>query len=506
MLRDKKGKKWLLIFVLLFVVDLFIEALFLFIRPMHVEFNDFISDMTGLITNYILILMLVFLIPLIYSLVSIIKYSIELHRDDKAEPILANKILSVASLAFCVALVVVLMVVFVENVVIILYVLEYYSPFLFFFLAASFLIFLYTLLDEAIFILKKKTDPFLLPKLKKYLPLTGMFLFYVGLLVLPLIFQPVYVIRGDLPEKPLIIAHRGGARFAPENTIAAAMYTNFIQADGWEIDVQISNDGVPFLMHDDTLKRTTNISETFPARQDNHASSFNISELKSLNAGNWFVSQDLYGTIADEKIPASFIDIYQEATIPTLEEVMNFSKTADLIVNVDFKSPPVTHPFFDQYFNICLGIVISANYDSKVWITSYNTEWLDLTESLAPGIVTALSRDRQDKIYYDDFNQLGYDMINSPHELPNSYFWEYDQHNIQINVWTVNMASRFQQLWALGVTSVTTDEPIVYINIDNPDLLIIKSNYILIWILSYTLIALLVVTIKLIMIKKGKYS
>ncbi len=506
MFKEKIGKKWLLIFVLLFVVDLFIEALFLFIRPMHVEFNNFIGDLVGTYINYILILMLVFLIPLVYAAVFIVKYSIEIHRDDKVEPGLANKILSLLALVLCVAFIVVLMVAFGENAVILLYILEYYSPFLFFFLAASFLIFLYTLLDEAIIMAKKKTDPFLIPKLKKYLPLTGMVLFYIGLLILPLIFQPVYVIRGDLPEKPLIIAHRGGARYAPENTIAAVMYTDSIQADGLEIDVRISNDGIPFLMHDDTLRRTTNVSETFPSRQNDNPSSFNMSELKRLNAGEWFVSQDPHGTIADDKIPASFLAIYQEATIPTLEEVLNLSKSADLIVNVDFYSPPEIHPLYNQYFNICLSVLIAANYDSKIWVTSYNSEWLDITETLAPDIVTAFSRERQDKIYYEDFEQLGYDMINSAHELPNKYFWEYDQHNIQINVWTVNMASRFQQLWALGVYSVTTDEPIVYINIDNPHLLMIKSNYLLTWVVGYTLAVIAVVTLKLIMIKKGKYS
>ena len=165
-----------------------------------------------------------------------------------------------------------------------------------------------------------------------------------------------------------------------------------------------------------------------------------------------------------------------------------------------------THPFYDQYFNICLGVLIAANYDSKIWVTSYNPDWLDLTETIAPNIVTALSRERQDRIYYEDFNELGYDMINSAHELPNTYFWEYDQHNIKINVWTVNMASRFQQLWALGVTSVTTDEPIVYLNIDYPHLLMIKSNYLMTWIISYTLAVIAVITLKLKMIKIGKYS
>lgn len=50
-----------------------------------------------------------------------------------------------------------------------------------------------------------------------------------------------------------------------------------------------SYDGVPFLMHDKTLRRTTNVEELFPERAYEHSSMFNWTDLEKLNAGEWFL-------------------------------------------------------------------------------------------------------------------------------------------------------------------------------------------------------------------------
>ena len=58
-------------------------------------------------------------------------------------------------------------------------------------------------------------------------------------------------------DHPLVFAHRGGALLAPENTMAALDNGLSLGADGLEIDVQLSRDGVPVVIHDRTLDRTT---------------------------------------------------------------------------------------------------------------------------------------------------------------------------------------------------------------------------------------------------------
>lgn len=57
-------------------------------------------------------------------------------------------------------------------------------------------------------------------------------------------------------REPLIIGHRGASAAAPENTIAAFRSAILAGADGIEFDVRLSGDGVPVVIHDDTLYRT----------------------------------------------------------------------------------------------------------------------------------------------------------------------------------------------------------------------------------------------------------
>lgn len=77
--------------------------------------------------------------------------------------------------------------------------------------------------------------------------------------------------------RPLVFAHRGGAKLAPENTMAAIDNGMSLGADGLEIDVQLSADGVPVVIHDPTLDRTTDRSG--PVRE------LTASELARVDAG-----------------------------------------------------------------------------------------------------------------------------------------------------------------------------------------------------------------------------
>ena len=78
---------------------------------------------------------------------------------------------------------------------------------------------------------------------------------------------------------PLWIAHRGAGRLAPENTLAAFRVGASHGYRAFECDVKLSADGVSFLLHDDTLQRTT------PAR--GIAGERPWSELSRLDAGGW---------------------------------------------------------------------------------------------------------------------------------------------------------------------------------------------------------------------------
>src|SRR3954471_868942 len=71
---------------------------------------------------------------------------------------------------------------------------------------------------------------------------------------------------------PLIFAHRGGSALAPENTIAAFDNGLALGADGVELDVHLSRDGVVVVHHDRRLDRTTALRGPIADRTANELS------------------------------------------------------------------------------------------------------------------------------------------------------------------------------------------------------------------------------------------
>jgi len=141
---------------------------------------------------------------------------------------------------------------------------------------------------------------------------------------------PAFAATSTTPGDPVLIGHRGAAGTAPENTVAAFKDGRASGADFFEIDVQLSADGVPFLFHDDTPARTTNAEEVFPGREDDPITSFTWDELQQLDAGSYFSAK-----FAGERIPhlddaaaaagqrtGVFIEIKSPVNSPGIEQVV----------------------------------------------------------------------------------------------------------------------------------------------------------------------------------------
>lgn len=88
----------------------------------------------------------------------------------------------------------------------------------------------------------------------------------------------------------IVVGHRGNSSAAPENTLAAIDSAVRAGATGIEIDVQLTADRVPVVIHDDTLDRTTNGTGPVAATRSQ--------ELRALDAGSWFGS-----SFAGERVP-----------------------------------------------------------------------------------------------------------------------------------------------------------------------------------------------------------
>ena len=110
---------------------------------------------------------------------------------------------------------------------------------------------------------------------------------------------------------PFWIAHRGGGRLAPENTLAALRVG---RARGYrfaELDVTLSADGVPFLLHDARLERTTDGRGRAAARS--------WSELARLDAGAWFGAA------------------HRGEPLPTLDAALDEALALGLLLNLELK-------------------------------------------------------------------------------------------------------------------------------------------------------------------------
>jgi glycerophosphoryl diester phosphodiesterase len=110
---------------------------------------------------------------------------------------------------------------------------------------------------------------------------------------------------------PRIIGHRGGGALAPENTLAGIRKAAAMGHGGVEFDVMLTSDGIPVLIHDETLDRTTN------AR------------------GN--VAATPYATLASVDAGARFSPEYRGERVPTFEQAGRLCVELGLWANIEIK-------------------------------------------------------------------------------------------------------------------------------------------------------------------------
>jgi glycerophosphoryl diester phosphodiesterase len=120
-------------------------------------------------------------------------------------------------------------------------------------------------------------------------------------------------------SRPLILAHRGASAEAPENTIEAFDLALRQGADGIELDVRISSDGVPVVIHDARLERTTNGAGRVDA--------LSARELGRLDAGTWLSTRR----------PALVRSRFRSLRIPLLSEALAWMKEQGCVAYVELK-------------------------------------------------------------------------------------------------------------------------------------------------------------------------
>ncbi len=157
------------------------------------------------------------------------------------------------------------------------------------------------------------------------------------------------------------VAHRGWSGRAPENTMAAIEMALEHEAVEWiEIDVQLSRDGIPVVIHDFTLQRTTN--------GKGMVKDYTYDQLSRLDAGAWFG-------------PA-----YRGQTIPTLEQVLRAAKSKCRI-NIELKTAGDLYPGLEHKV---ARLIDECGMQSEVCVTSFDHESVQRIKRIDPSLATGL--------------------------------------------------------------------------------------------------------------------
>ncbi|GGV51176.1 hydrolase [Streptomyces longisporoflavus] len=249
-------------------------------------------------------------------------------------------------------------------------------------------------------------------------------------------------------KRPLVVAHRGASAYAPENTFAAIDKAADMGFRWVENDVQRTKDGELVIMHDDTLKRTTDVEERYPDRAPWKVADFTAKEIATLDAGSWFGPE------------------YAGQRVPTLKQYMNRVSRNHQSLVFEFKKPELYPGIEAQGLAVLrkTGWLDRHHVKNKLVIQSFSADSVKTVHKLRPDIKTGFlgTPAVADLPEYAKFS----DQINSTHT---SISGEYvaaihalkgpHRKRLEIFTWTVNNATAAQRVAGFGVDGIITNTP-----------------------------------------------
>ena len=223
-----------------------------------------------------------------------------------------------------------------------------------------------------------------------------------------------------------VLAHRGGAEEAAENTLESFEYSISLGCKFIETDVQVSSDGIPYIFHDNDLKRICNLPYKFDS-----LSSQEIDDLR----------------------------IFGDHKIPKLDDALNtFPSTS---FQIDFKTDEVVNP--------ALEVISKSNASERVCVASFNSERLNNVRSTHPHLCISMGPNEVAKTLMSSFGIYRGIVPGDCLQIPIRYygvrivtkrFVNYlKSKGIKIMVWTINDVKTFNYLIDLKVDGIITDKP-----------------------------------------------
>lgn len=233
---------------------------------------------------------------------------------------------------------------------------------------------------------------------------------------------------------PVVIAHRGASRAAPENTLAAFDLALDQGAGGIELDVHLSADGVPVVIHDFALDRTTDGSGA--------VGEHTVAQLRRLDAGAWFDPS------------------FAGQRIPTLEETLDrLAGRTDrrVLVNVELKAGSTQYPGIER---ACAAILQQYATEVQLVVSSFDHRALTTLADQAPAIPTGVlhvARMVDTAAYARRVHAAAVHPLAATVDAQSVA--EAHTADLAIYPWTVDDAAQVRRLAQLGVDGIITNLP-----------------------------------------------
>lgn len=234
-------------------------------------------------------------------------------------------------------------------------------------------------------------------------------------------------------KKPIIFAHRGASKAAPENTMSAFKKAVELGADGIELDTHLTGDGYLVVTHDDTLGRTCNGTGLVMEHD--------LKYLRGLDFGGWFSKE------------------FEGEKIPLLSDVFELLSGKDIILNIEIKATPGC--FIEGIEDEVAKMIKSYNFTEKTIVSSFNHYVLKNLKRKNPEITVAPLYGGGVFAYIGEYAKLiGAGAIHpyfrslTPEVIENCR-----EHNIKINSWTIDDDKDIMHAVQMGIDGIITNVP-----------------------------------------------
>lgn len=241
------------------------------------------------------------------------------------------------------------------------------------------------------------------------------------------------------------LGHRGASATAPESTRDALDQAVAAHADRLSIDVHLTQDGVPIVLHDDSLARTTDVEQKFPRATSYLANRFTLAQIKTLDAGSWFGRT------------------YKGRRVLTLDQALTELDRSPAGLVVEAKEPDqlggvagIGKAIMDVVARHPAWTADDAGGPPRLLVESFSWQFLEDMHSAYPDLplvllgraVTASDVQSHPYVREADTSSITGDLVAVAHQL-----------GIRVDVWTLDDRTSMERAITAGADGIVSDDP-----------------------------------------------